>query len=87
GSVAELDADSKNILVHADTLKRLGVDMSPIRRLLGFRASFSLPKRLYQAGWRFTLLFNGESVLVAGRGVSAITDHVHLSLAHILDLV
>jgi len=87
GDILELDGDTKEISVHADTLKRLGVSMSPIRRLLGLRSSFKLPRRLSQAGWRLTLLFNGEPMLTAGRGVSAITDHVHVSLKHVLDLV
>jgi hypothetical protein len=87
GDIVELDGDTRDISVHADTLKRLGVSMSPIRRLLGLRSSFKLPRRLNEAGWRLTLLFNGEPILTAGRGVSAITDHVHISLKHVLDLV
>ena len=87
GDILELDGDAKEISIHADTLKRLGVNMSPIRRLLGLRSSFKLPRRLSQGGWRLTLLFNGEPILTAGRGVSAITDHVHISLKHVLDLM
>lgn len=87
GDIVELDGYARDISVHTDTLKRLGVSMSPIRRLLGLRSSFKLPRRLNEAGWRLTLLFNGEPILMAGRGVSAITDHVHISLKHVLDLV
>lgn len=87
GEIARLDADSRDISVFADTLKRMGVDTRHLRRLVGWRVSLlRYPGLLSRAGWRLTLLFGGETVLVAGRGVSPLTGHVSVSLKHILDL-
>jgi hypothetical protein len=86
GSLMEVDADTRHIAIHADTMKALGLSLSPIRRLFGLRATLGFPRKLYGLGWSLAILFSGEPILIAGRGTSSITDHVHVSLRHLLDL-
>lgn len=86
GDVLRVDAGEREVELFADTLKKLGVDMRHVRRILGWRTSLRFPSLLHHAGWRFSLVFEGERVLVAGRGVSALTGHVSVSLKRILEL-
>ncbi len=80
-SVLTLDADAHNLEMDFDLFARLEQrvrsSISPIHPLRWWEIR-GVPTTLARSGWQLTLREGPHEILRLGRGVSALTGHVHV---------
>lgn len=77
--LAELDARQKTVTVAIDTFddRDAPVGFLPPGETLGWWNALRIPSALSRAGWQIRVQEHGQELARLGRGVSALTGHVH----------